>query len=153
MVVMLRCVVTSLPSTSLDRSLQRQWALIDPGGTPERIFVLRLHEPAHFRDDEAATRIDARTEYDDGDIPEQTSARVFSCHQQDGSVCAGWLGHRDPLDLLAVRIGIADGRLDPSCAEYSTTVPLWPTGADAARHGSAAITKLEMTRQLRNPDA
>ena len=75
----------------------------------------------------------------DGDIPEQTSARVFACHQQDGTVCAGWLGHRDPLDLLAVRIGITDGRLDPSCAEYTTTVPLWPTGAEAARHGSEAI--------------
>lgn len=98
----------------------------------------------------------------DGDIPEQASASVFSCHQQDGSVCAGWLGHRDPLDLLAVRIGLADGRLDLSCAEYSTTVPLWPTGADAARHGSAAISdpdararatiaKLERSRERNRP--
>ncbi|MEV0869347.1 DUF6283 family protein [Brachybacterium paraconglomeratum] len=96
----------------------------------------------------------------DGDIPEQTSARVFSCRQQDGSVCAGWLGHRGPLDLLAVRIGITDGLLDPSCAEYSTTVPLWPTGADAARHGPESIdapderaqdtiAKLERTRDMR----
>ncbi|MCG7309704.1 MULTISPECIES: DUF6283 family protein [Brachybacterium] len=106
-----------------------------------------------------------RSEYDklpayDGDIPEQTSAREFSCHQQDGTVCAGWLGHRDPLELLAVRIGIIDGSLDPSCAEYSTTVPLWPTGADAARHGIASIdapderaqdtiAKLERTRDMR----
>lgn len=75
----------------------------------------------------------------DGETFEQTSIAVFSCHQQDGSVCAGWLGHRDPLDLLAVRIGLADGRLDPSCAEYSTEVPLFASGAEAAAHGVAEI--------------
>lgn len=60
---------------------------------------------------------------------------MFHCHQGDGDVCSGWLGHRDPIDLLAVRIGLMDGRLDSSCAEYSTTVPLFASGAEAAAHG------------------
>ncbi|MGN7186968.1 DUF6283 family protein [Microbacterium enclense] len=72
----------------------------------------------------------------DGDIAEQQSIAVFSCHQGDGDVCAGWLGHRDPVDLLAVRVGIVDGRLDPSCAEYTTDVPLFDSGAEAAAHGT-----------------
>lgn len=93
-----------------------------------------------------ASGIWAADEYDklpqyDGDIPDQTSAAVFSCHQADGTVCSGWLGHRDhPTDLLAVRIGLIDGRLDPECADYSTTVPLFATGEEAAAHGKAEIT-------------
>lgn len=60
---------------------------------------------------------------------------AFGCHQADGSICAGWLGYHDPLDLLAVRLGISAGRLDPSCAEYTTDVPLFASGAEAAEHG------------------
>ncbi|WP_341856773.1 DUF6283 family protein [Brachybacterium sp. GPGPB12] len=103
-----------------------------PRKTPCAPCPYRRGVPSSVWDESECAKLPAY----DGDIPEQASDRVFSCHQQDGSVCAGWLGHRDPLDLLAVRIGITYGRLDPSCAEYSTTVPLWPSGADAARHGS-----------------
>ncbi|MCU6480512.1 DUF6283 family protein [Arthrobacter sp. A2-55] len=71
----------------------------------------------------------------DGETFEQDSVAVFMCHQHDGCVCSGWLGHRDPLDLLAVRLGLMDGRLDGSCAEYSTDVPLFGTGQEAAAHG------------------
>jgi hypothetical protein len=70
----------------------------------------------------------------DGETFEQSPA-TFSCHAQDGSVCAGWLGHTDPGELLAVRIGIMSGHLDPSCAEYRTDVPLWSSGRAAAEHG------------------
>ncbi|AUG31154.1 hypothetical protein CXR34_08280 [Microbacterium hominis] len=58
-------------------------------------------------------------------------------------MCSGWLGHRDPADLLAVRVGIASGAVDPSCAEYTTDVPLFSSGAEAADHG---------IRDLQNPD-
>lgn len=75
----------------------------------------------------------------DGDVSEQQSIAAFHCHQGDNEICSGWLGHRDPADLLAVRIGIIDGRLDPSCAEYSTTVPLFASGAEAAAHGMRDI--------------
>lgn len=71
----------------------------------------------------------------DGEMGEQTSIAVFRCHQGAGDVCSGWLGHRDPADMLAVRIGIIRGDLDPSCGEYTTDAPLFPTGAEAAAHG------------------
>lgn len=60
---------------------------------------------------------------------------TFMCHQGDNHVCSGWLGHADPSELLAVRLGIMSGALDPSCAEYTTDVPLFESGAEAAAHG------------------
>lgn len=75
----------------------------------------------------------------DGDIPEQTSTRTFLCHQSAQEACAGWLGHRDPTELLAVRLGLADGSLDPSCADFSTDVELFASGREAAEHGMREI--------------
>jgi hypothetical protein len=74
----------------------------------------------------------------DGDMSGQP-AQAFACHHSDGKICAGWLGHRDPSDLLAVRFGIIRGDLAPECAEYSTDVPLFPTGQAAADHGMQEI--------------
>jgi Family of unknown function (DUF6283) len=74
----------------------------------------------------------------DGDTGGQ-SPTAFFCHQNDGSVCSGWLGHRDPYGLLGVRIGVTTGLLDPSCLEYQTDVPLFATGAEAAAHGMKDI--------------
>jgi len=76
----------------------------------------------------------AKLAYYDGDTWEQAPG-YFACHQDDGSVCSGWLGHRDPADLLAVRIGVATEALDPSVLDYHTDVPLFATGAEAAAHG------------------
>jgi hypothetical protein len=83
------------------------------------------------------------------------------CHQGDeaGHVCSGWLGHRDPADLLAVRIGIVTGALDPTCGEYTTSVPLFASGAEAVEHGrrdiespspaaAEAIEKVTVTRAM-----
>lgn len=88
-----------------------------------------------------SSEYDKLEQYDDNIAQQVTKGgtRVFSCHQGDGRVCSGWLGHRDPLDLLAVRLGLMDGRLDMSCAEYSTDVPLFETGHDAAEHGRKRI--------------
>lgn len=80
----------------------------------------------------------AKLERYDAEMPFQPTA-YFVCHQGDGDVCSGWLGHREPTDLLAVRIGISRGDLDPSCAGYSTTVPLFVSGAEAAEHGRRDI--------------
>jgi hypothetical protein len=72
----------------------------------------------------------------DGEIHEQSSTAVFMCHQQDGCVCSGWLGHRErPEDMLAVRLGLLRGDLDESCLDYTTDVPLFESGAQAAEHG------------------
>lgn len=92
----------------------------------------------------------------DRDTADQPTA-VFYCHQADGAVCAGWLGFGDPGELLAVRIGTMFERLDPSCMEYATDVPLFASGQEAADHGkkeidtptiaaSAVILKIEKKR-------
>jgi Family of unknown function (DUF6283) len=78
------------------------------------------------------------TEYD-GDTAYQ-SPTWFGCHSDDGqTVCAGWLGHRDPADLLGVRIGVSAGWLPPAACTYQTDVDLFATGAEAAAHGLSAI--------------
>jgi len=74
----------------------------------------------------------------DADTIEQPAA-AFTCHQGAGDVCSGWLGHRDPVDLLAVRIGLMSGHLDPSCADYTTTVALFGSGTEAADHGCSQV--------------
>jgi hypothetical protein len=94
----------------------------------------------------------------DLDMHEQPPG-AFGCHQADGSICSGWLGYRDPLDLLAVRLGLSAGLLDESCADYRTDVPLFASGAEAEAHGlqdvenpgpeaGAVIRKLERKRGL-----
>ena len=85
----------------------------------------------------------AEEEYDklpsyDGDTGEQSVA-VFMCHQKDNTVCAGWLGHRDAGDLLAVRIGVLTGQLPVEVFDYRTRVPLFASGAEAAEHGRRDI--------------
>ncbi len=73
---------------------------------------------------------------------------VFLCHQQDGRVCAGWAGCHDMDESIALRMAVAMGELSVEAARatarYTTDVPLWPTGAEAARHG---------LRDVEEPDA
>jgi hypothetical protein len=80
----------------------------------------------------------------DGDIGEQAAAGAlhpFLCHSSPRNLCAGWAGHRDPMDLHAVRLGIAADRLDVTCAYYTTDVPLFRSGAEAAAHGLRDIDR------------
>lgn len=96
----------------------------------------------------------------DGETFEQNE-KIFFCHQDEADeVCAGWLGHADPTELLAVRLGLLIGRLDPSCAEYNTKVELFSSGTEAAIHGlknisdpdepaRKAIDKITKKRSLR----
>lgn len=61
---------------------------------------------------------------------------VFMCHQMQGDICAGWFAHSDPYELLAVRLAVSTGLIDPEVLEsYSTDVPLFASGAEAAEHG------------------
>lgn len=82
----------------------------------------------------------------DGETFEQPVG-VFHCHQQDGRVCAGWVGCHDMGQSLAVRLGASRGDLTPETVDalmdYTTPTPLFATGAEAAAHGAAGI---------RNPD-
>jgi hypothetical protein len=77
----------------------------------------------------------------DGETFEQDATATFLCHQADGCACSGWLGHRNPENLLAVRLGLMRGVLDPSCLDYTTDVPLFESGAAAAEHGMKNFRK------------
>jgi hypothetical protein len=68
---------------------------------------------------------------------------LFLCHQQDGRICAGWAGCHDMSRTLSVRLAasmghLPDGVLD-ALLDYSTEVPLWSSGAEAAAHGLAEV--------------
>lgn len=112
---------------------------LKPRKTPCASCPYRQNVPSGVWDESEYQKL---TRYD-GDIPEQSAHAVFMCHQKDGCVCAGWLGHREyPTDLLAVRLELRTGHLDPSCADYTTDVPLFSSGQEAAEHG---------TKELLNP--
>jgi hypothetical protein len=90
------------------------------------------------------------SEYDklityDGEIVTQAitgATAAFGCHQADGSLCAGWVGHREhPADLLAVRLGVSGGSIDPAVYDYRTDVPLFASGAEAAEHGKRDLAE------------
>jgi len=103
------------------------------------------------------------SEYDklarfDGDIPDQLAAeafRLFYCHSQPESLCAGWAGCHDMENNLAVRMHAAD--IDPAVYDYSSPVPLFASGADAAEHGKRdlgrpgpeALAKISQLRRLK----
>jgi hypothetical protein len=84
------------------------------------------------------------------DLPtaEQSTA-TFMCHQNNGTVCAGWAGchNRNPRghELLALRIAMALGSMTAEdaalTAAYVSPVPLWSTGAEAAAHGLRDINQ------------
>lgn len=66
-------------------------------------------------------------------------ASLFACHQSDQRLCAGWVGCHDMDQSLSVRIAGATGQLAPQVIEdlfdYTTPVPLFASGAEAAEHG------------------
>lgn len=66
---------------------------------------------------------------------------VFMCHTQDGSVCAGWLGCHGSLNLLAVRLAMIKGADPASFAMPSESIPLFGSGAEAARHGLSGVER------------
>jgi len=45
------------------------------------------------------------------------------------------VAHRDPAELLALRIGTAAGTVSPDVWDYTTDVPLFESGWRAAVHG------------------
>jgi hypothetical protein len=72
----------------------------------------------------------------DGDVPEQIMAGAtapFHCHSGPEKLCAGWVGCHDMDNSLAVRMTRCD--IDPAVFEYTSPVPLFASGAEAAEHG------------------
>ncbi|MFE1775556.1 DUF6283 family protein [Streptomyces sp. NPDC059008] len=83
----------------------------------------------------------------DADTPYQPTG-TFQCHQTDADghsrrICAGWAGCHEGEDLLALRLAVLGGSMDPATyravVEYESPVPLFPSGSAAAAHGAAGI--------------
>ncbi len=89
----------------------------------------------------------AKEEYEklkvyDGDTGEQLEKKafaVFDCHQRDGQMCAGWIATHDPKHLLALRL--SKTRINPSVYDYSSPVPCFSSGEEAAKHGMRDIKR------------
>jgi hypothetical protein len=68
---------------------------------------------------------------------------LFLCHQRNGRVCAGRVGCHGGDQLLGIRLAEATGAMSGSDIEatldYSSPVPLFSSGAEAARHGKMQI--------------
>lgn len=62
---------------------------------------------------------------------------LFFCHQNDGHLCAGWVGCHDLDHLAAVRFN----RVHPSAFDYVSPVPLFRSGREAAVHGLLGVNR------------
>lgn len=80
-------------------------------------------------------------DYDNDTMGQPTS--VFLCHQVNGRACAGWAGCHDMTHSLGLRFAISTGAVDESTADaildYTTDVPLFTSGREAADHGMARV--------------
>ena len=93
----------------------------------------------------------AASEYDklpsyDGSVLDQTmtgAMAAFYCHQQDGKLCAGWIGCHGAGNLLAMRLMALQrpGTVDPVVWDYTSPVPLFASGEEAAQHGRRDIKR------------
>jgi hypothetical protein len=89
----------------------------------------------------------ARSEYEklpDYDLPTgEQPISVFLCHQQDGRLCAGWVGCHDMEDSLGLRLAVPLGSITVEAMvaayDYESPVPLWESGQEAHDHGVADI--------------
>lgn len=60
---------------------------------------------------------------------------LFFCHQQDGCLCAGWVGCHDTANLLSMRLH----PVAPETFTYESPVSLFASGAEAALHGMSGV--------------
>lgn len=79
----------------------------------------------------------AKLPFYDGSMLDQMEGgrALFMCHQNDGHLCAGWVGCHGPDSLLALRLNAVDA----SVWSYVSPVRLFRSGAQAAAHGMRAI--------------
>lgn len=85
----------------------------------------------------AAEEYEKLPEYDRETAEQPISA--FLCHQQDGRLCAGWVAVHDMENSLGLRLitslsGTTQEEYD-AIRDYSTSVALFESGAEAAEHG------------------
>jgi hypothetical protein len=104
--------------------------LPEPSKAPCGTCPYRLDVPSGIW---AETEYVKLPEYD-GDIGEQAmkgATALFFCHQNDGHLCAGWVGCHGGTNLLATRLH----ECDPSTYDYVSPVPLFKSGEEACEHG------------------
>jgi hypothetical protein len=111
-----------------------------PAPRPCRSCPYRRDVPAGLWDESEYAKL-ARY---DGQTFEQLGTGVFMCHQQDGTICAGWAGCHDMYENLALRIASAsDGGIEGDelqrTLDYVSPVPLFASGAEAAAHGRSGV--------------
>lgn len=86
----------------------------------------------------AATEYAKLALYDGSMLDQLEGGRaLFMCHQNDGHLCAGWVGCHGPDNLLALRLNA----VDDSVWGYVSPVKLFKSGAQAAAHGVRAIAR------------
>ncbi len=113
-------------------------AVADPAPRPCTSCAYRRDVPSGVWD---ASEYDKLLAYDRDTAYQPNS--LFLCHQTNADspaarLCAGWVGCHGQ-ELLALRLGVAMGRVDADVMAYSTDVPLFRSGSAAAEHGKAGI--------------
>jgi hypothetical protein len=75
--------------------------------------------------------------YDGGTVDQLMAGAtgLFFCHQNDGHLCAGWVGCHDVDHLFAVRVNA----VHPETYDYVSPVPLFESGYEAAQHGLSGV--------------
>lgn len=76
----------------------------------------------------------------DGEIMDQLQNgghALFLCHQMNNALCSGWLGCHGPTNLLAMRL--MSEKVELNTFDYTTDIPLFASGAEAAAHGMRDI--------------
>lgn len=108
--------------------------LLKPGKAPCKSCPYRRDVPSGIWDPSEYEKL---TRYDGETFEQLDGTALFLCHQQDGNLCAGWVGCHDPNELLALRLHAR--QIDPSTYDYVSPVPLFASGAEAAEHGLAEV--------------
>lgn len=62
---------------------------------------------------------------------------LFMCHQQDGKLCAGWVGCHNKTESMALRFHARE--VTPETFDYVSPVPLFSSGREAAEHGLSGV--------------
>lgn len=67
---------------------------------------------------------------------------AFFCHQDNGRLCAGWVGCHDMTQSLGLRLAcrsLIDAADYWAALNYESPVALFASGAEAAEHGKSEI--------------
>ena len=91
----------------------------------------------------AASEYDKLPAYDAPPVVQVTNGALarFDCHQQNGKLCAGWVGCHGADNLMALRVAGFSREIAEEVWAYESPVPLFLSGAEAAAHGKRQIDR------------